>query len=126
MLAVAGLARELPDTDTVVLRTICRPVTHTITLGDAWPDKSLPSHEWPITGMPATPNKPLTTHRSIDRHSPRAADRAIVAACLSWRVRRKASSWLAAAGAARPVRDSARAPGWHAVEVRWRMRLRWW
>jgi hypothetical protein len=50
----------------VVLRTICRLVTANNSLGNAWLDKSLPSHEWPITGLPAPPNKPLTTHRSID------------------------------------------------------------
>ncbi len=28
--------------------------------------RACPQHEWPITGLPAPPKRPLTTHRSID------------------------------------------------------------
>src|SRR5690349_7897555 len=35
--------------------------------GTAWPNKSLPSTEWPITGVPAPPNRPLTDIAAIAR-----------------------------------------------------------
>ena len=62
-------------TPPAVLRTIRRPATPN-TLGTAWPHKSSPSPEWPITGLPAPPNRPLTTHRSIARERLRATGRA--------------------------------------------------
>ena len=65
--AVTGLAHELPDTSGLSFERHAVPPPHT-TAGP-WPDKSLPSPEWPITGLPETPaTTPLTTHRSVDRH----------------------------------------------------------
>jgi cytidine deaminase len=61
---VAGLAHECPDTDRLSFeRTAGPPLPNT--LGTAWPHKSSPSPEWPITGLPAPPKQPLTTHRSF-------------------------------------------------------------
>jgi hypothetical protein len=61
---VTGLAQELPDTFGLSFERHAAPPPHT-TAGP-WPDKSLPSPEWPITGLPETPaTTPLTTHRSV-------------------------------------------------------------
>ena len=51
--AVTGLAPELPDTLGLSFERHAVPSPHT-TAGP-WPDKSLPSPEWPITGLPETP-----------------------------------------------------------------------
>ena len=60
---VAGLAHECPDTNRLSFeRTAGPPLQH---VRHAWLHKSLPSPEWPITGLPAPPNNTLTTHRSF-------------------------------------------------------------
>ncbi len=51
-IAVTGLAQELPDTFGLSFDRHAVPSPHT-TAGP-WPDKSLPSPEWPITGLPET------------------------------------------------------------------------
>src|SRR3982074_2015789 len=63
--AVTGLAQDLPDTLGLSFERHAVPSPHTHRR-NTWPDKSLPSHEWPITGLPETPaTRPLTTHRSV-------------------------------------------------------------
>jgi len=58
---VTGLAHELPDTNRLSCERTAGPSLPN-TLGTAWPDKSSPSPEWPITGLPAPPETPLTRH----------------------------------------------------------------
>jgi hypothetical protein len=51
------------------------------TTAGPWPDKSLPSTEWPITGLPEPGNTPLTTHRSVDLIAGRMARQGVVLRC---------------------------------------------
>ena len=55
---VAGLAHECPDTDRLSFERTAGPSLPN-TLGTAWPHKSSPSPEWPITGLPAPPKHTL-------------------------------------------------------------------
>ena len=55
------------------------PSRHPNTRRNTWPHKSLPSHEWPITGLPETPaTTTLTTHRSVARYVLRATNRGML------------------------------------------------
>jgi hypothetical protein len=56
---VTGLAHELPDTNRLSFERTAGPSLPN-TFGTARPHKSLPSPEWPITALPAPPNRPLT------------------------------------------------------------------
>ncbi len=56
---MAGLAHECPDTNRLSFERTAGPSLQT-PFGTAWPHKSLPSPEWPITGLPAPPKQPLT------------------------------------------------------------------
>jgi hypothetical protein len=44
------------------------------TFGTAWPHKSLPSPEWPLTGLPAPPKQPLTNVGASIRRDLASAD----------------------------------------------------
>src|SRR4029079_16286947 len=55
--AVTGLAQELPATFGLSFERHAVPSPPT-TAGP-WPDKSLPSPEWPITGLPEPRQQPL-------------------------------------------------------------------
>jgi hypothetical protein len=63
---MTGLAPELPDT-----RRGCPQNRHAVpsphTIAGPWPNKSLPSPEWPITGLPEHRQQPLDKQRNVDR-----------------------------------------------------------
>jgi hypothetical protein len=66
-----GLAQDCPDT--AGCPSIDLPSHHRHPRRTAWPHKSVPSHEWPNTGLPASRRRPLTTHRSVDLERVRPA-----------------------------------------------------
>ena len=65
-----GPGPRMPDTSRLSFERTAGPSLPN-TFGTAWPHKSLPSPEWPITGLPAPPKPTLDKHRSFDRCSPR-------------------------------------------------------
>ena len=61
---VTGLAHELPRHHRLSFERTAGPSLPN-TFGTAWPHKSSPSPEWPITGLPAPPKPTLDKHRSF-------------------------------------------------------------
>ena len=57
-IGAAGLAHEMPSTPPGCPANDLPARRSTLARDTAWPDKSLPSPEWPITGLPAPSPKP--------------------------------------------------------------------
>ena len=105
---VTGLAHECPDTHRLSFERTAGPSLPN-TFGTAWPHKSLPSPEWPITGLPAPPKQPLTNigaSISVRVGAPDQGISALTSAVSLPRTRQSADVpfWVADRGALRRVR----------------------